>query len=535
MTSIFDLKESASDLESLNQGTSKLTYEQVQPLRDVTGTNFPGGEQNYRFETQGTKWWIPARSYMRMKCTIQAAGGQPILQRDYVAPNMGIMANLFQSAELRIADKTVSRIDSYFSEVDAIEKRSNKSKAWLDSTGSMEWWQPNHFDRELEISTVTNSAVNPGIATGKSSYTKLHPGNQASTLVTADNDATVTGVNTLFVDNQELRVGDIIVFENDAKQVETRFTVTVVTDNTNVEVAPRPSSVIAATALWSRIRFEDGNDAPLKKDSFDVIWQPPLSIFKIQSGLPSMRVTLTLQPQDVNSYQKRAIESLYTDKAVGVGAGQFTFNVDECHLYIATVNGPRVDNMTYYLSLDETRCQPQNVNTGTGLQQKNYDVSPSAYGLSVAFADAAAGVDTRFSASKFKMRAKGAFSDGTMAVERLFVLYSGQNKPSPDGDWDFSGTNNTYEQAYAETMLYNGGYFDSGGSESFKDWLNRGHYHYYAWPRDGDDRSTRVAVNYKFSESPGTDASVLLFDHYKKILIIQVSDGRVVDIIEQDA
>ncbi len=53
MVSIFDLKESAEELPSLNQGTSKLTYEQVQPLRDVTGAAFPGGEQNYRFEVAG--------------------------------------------------------------------------------------------------------------------------------------------------------------------------------------------------------------------------------------------------------------------------------------------------------------------------------------------------------------------------------------------------------------------------------------------------------------------------------------------------
>ncbi len=53
--------------------------------------------------------------------------------------------------------------------------------------------------------------------------------------------------------------------------------------------------------------------------------------------------------------------------------------------------------------------------------------------------------------------------------------------------------------------------------------------------RDGDDRSTRVAINYKFSEDPEADATVLLFDHYKKIVIVQVSDGRVVDIIEQDS
>ena len=56
MSSIFDLKESAQELPSLNQGTSKLTYEQVQPLRDVTNAAFPGGQINFRWEVSGTKW-----------------------------------------------------------------------------------------------------------------------------------------------------------------------------------------------------------------------------------------------------------------------------------------------------------------------------------------------------------------------------------------------------------------------------------------------------------------------------------------------
>lgn len=547
MVSVFDLAQSANELPSLNQGTSKLTYTQSQPLRDVTKGAFPGGEINFRWEVAGTRWWIPARSYMRMKCKIVgegiAAGVTPVLKRDLLAPNMGLMANIFQSAELRIADKTVSRIDSYFAQVDAIVKRSNKSKAWLDSAGKLEWWQPDHYEREREIS-VPNPVI--GASAGGREYTSLHPGNQASTLsVTSANPAVVTGINTLFDDRKELIVGDQIMFVNNpvAADNQSIYTVTVVTNNTTAQIVPSPGTAILLTANWVRLRRENIGEAPLRKNgTFDVVWQIPLSIFKIQTALPAMRVQLTLQPQDVNSFQKRAIESLFVDKdfvAEGavVGADQFRFSVEEMHFYVATVEGPRVDNMTYYLSLDETRCQPQNVNSGPSLQQKNYDVSPSAYALSIAFQSRNSGVETQLSASKFKIQPQGAaFPLGQeLAVDRLFLLFSGQNKPSPDADWQFDGTNNTYQQAYAETYLYNGGYFDDAGPESYKDWINRGWYAYYSWPRDGDDRSTRVAVNYKFSEDPLDTANVLLFDHYKRVVIVQVVDGRVIDIIEMDS
>lgn len=41
MATIFDLKQSASELPSLNQGTSKLIYDQHPPTRDVTGEFLP--------------------------------------------------------------------------------------------------------------------------------------------------------------------------------------------------------------------------------------------------------------------------------------------------------------------------------------------------------------------------------------------------------------------------------------------------------------------------------------------------------------
>lgn len=53
MKSIFDLPQSVSELPALNQGMSRLTYEQVPPLKDITGTSFPGGRIEHRFEVSG--------------------------------------------------------------------------------------------------------------------------------------------------------------------------------------------------------------------------------------------------------------------------------------------------------------------------------------------------------------------------------------------------------------------------------------------------------------------------------------------------
>jgi hypothetical protein len=61
MSSIFDLKTSVNELSSANQGTSRITYDQITPTRDITGKNFGNGQISIKFTVSGEKWWIPAR------------------------------------------------------------------------------------------------------------------------------------------------------------------------------------------------------------------------------------------------------------------------------------------------------------------------------------------------------------------------------------------------------------------------------------------------------------------------------------------
>ena len=51
----------------------------------------------------------------------------------------------------------------------------------------------------------------------------------------------------------------------------------------------------------------------------------------------------------------------------------------------------------------------------------------------------------------------------------------------------------------------------------------------------GLNESTRVNVNYQLGVDTDGHGSVLLFDHHKKMVIIQVREGRVIDVLEQDA
>jgi len=151
-SSIFDLKTSVDELSSVNEGTSRMIYDQVPPSRDVTGNNFSNGAIHYRFETSGQKWFIPSRSYIRTRFQLTKGDGVTQLDlADNIAPNMSLMSNMYQSCEMRIADKTVSRVADFMPQVDALEQRLSKSKSWLDSVGeATNWWQTSQALRQAE-------------------------------------------------------------------------------------------------------------------------------------------------------------------------------------------------------------------------------------------------------------------------------------------------------------------------------------------------------------------------------------------------
>ena len=64
--SLFELKTAIEDIESSNHGILRKNMRQVACLRDVSA-NFSGSIQNYRWELSGTKWWVPSKSYFRIR------------------------------------------------------------------------------------------------------------------------------------------------------------------------------------------------------------------------------------------------------------------------------------------------------------------------------------------------------------------------------------------------------------------------------------------------------------------------------------
>tara|TARA_R110000868_G_scaffold139302_3_gene354070 strand:+ start:268 stop:1926 length:1659 start_codon:yes stop_codon:yes gene_type:complete len=552
MTSIFELKTNVSELSSANEGTSRMEYDQHPPTRDVVGNNFANGAIHFRFQTSGQKWWLPSRSYLRMRCRLTDGAGTQLTVGAGVAPNMGLMSSLFQSGEMRINDKVVSRVADFMPQVDALETRLTKSKSWIDSVGeATNWWQEKQSLRLAEVSS-DGTIVKDEVAIVPPETTTIDTGfNGYTALTTVAYDAG-TGVITFGVaggfTNVGWVVGDFIVLTAGTVgdgALNVRCEVLVVNGNQTMTVRANLPADIAVNA---DIRFSKIHPnaivAPASRriDEFELIWTPPLSLFKVGHALPGGKYELVLNPQTITSFQKRAIESVLgvaskNPTLPGGAAQDFKLDVVDFYLYTATVEGPRADDITYLLDLEQTRCQSEKIDNSS-FAQKNFDVSPSTYALTVAYQDLRAGENTALSVSKFKSYDANAIPtvDEELKLNRFFINYAGQNLPAPDADPEFVAGTDYTTQRYAESQIYSGAYFDTGGAENIEEYHHRGAYYYFSWPRDGTDRSTRVNVHQGFQAGADvTNMRCLLFDHSKQVARVRVQDGRVVDVQLEDA
>lgn len=422
--SIFNLKQSPSELSSVNSGISKMSYLQHAPTRDVTGQNFSNGQISFKFSLSGQQWWLPSRTYLRLRARF-SAGDNPLAALADAALSMDLMANMFQSCEFRIQDKTVSKVSDFVAQVDSLNTRLNKSKSYIDSIGS-----------------ATNSW-----------------------------------------------------------------------------------EALSSSRLSSVTTFRE------------FIWTPPLSVFGITEALPAGDYELILTPYNRAALGKRLVESK-TNVDEGVAATDFAFVIEDLYLYVAEVMGPRSDNMSYYLDLDNIRCQ-SDVIKNRSFQAKTFNVSPSTYALTVAYQDGRVGTDTVLSSTKFKSAKDTiAFDDRheELNLNRMYIQFAGQSVPSPDAAPSFDANSDRTVQRYLETQLNSGSLFDTGGSETLDEFHERGSYYHFVIPRDGSDRSTAVQVHQGFAAGSEVDnMRVLLFDHYKSVARVQIREGRVYSVDVEEA
>ena len=543
MSSIFNLKTNVNELSSANEGTARMNYEQVPTSREISGgtASFSGGAISFKFEVSGQKWWIPNRSYIRLRVGITRGNGDAIKLTDNIAPNMGLCSSLFQSGEFRINDKVVSRISDFMPQIDALEARTTKSRSWLNGIGNtVNFWEDEFKVRQSEVCIDGASASETQSTTGR---VALGFDDATNTVAVAADTGVLTfaqaGGVALPVLANIFKVGDEIEIDCAGVIGTVRYTISaLLAGGVTLQLNNLKTIAFGAGAVeFRRIRKVLVETDARKVSGFELIWSPPLSLLKVGHAMPSGRYELVLNPQTSSAYQKACIESLLGagDKNAGITINDYKVVINSMFFMANTVEGPRADNITYLLDLEQTRCQSQQIDNGGSFQGKYFDVSPSTHALTVAYQDGRAGTNSQISVSKFKSYNVAVNAEQETKLNRFYINFAGQNLPTPDADPEFDATKDYTTQRYVESQLYSGAYYDAGGCESIKEYHNRGSYYYFSWPRDGTDRSTRVAVQQSFNAGDTANMKVLLFDHSKQVARVRIQDGRVVDVQVEDA
>ena len=545
--SIFHLKTDVKEIESSNNGVLDIRYNQLSATRDVTENNFSNGPIHIKFSNDSNQWWVPARSYIRARLSLTKADGvTPLTMSDQIAPAMGLMSNLFSGAEFRINGKTVSRVSDYMPEIDALKSRMNKTESWLKSVGaSVNFWDADFQTRCAAVSSDGKLAQEADTVQSETKVARTALGDGTTlafadaTTIAYDTDAgtiTVAAGGAEAIPDLRLAfpVGSYIYFTANAETIGYNVPMRVLSHASALVMSVEAvvSADIAAAACTTNEfgRLTVGEDSA-QAGKFELIWQPPLSIFEYDGAIPQGQYELVLRPQQSAQYKYAAVETK-TPKTPGT---DYEFSVDELYLYANQVLGPQIeDNMTYLLELEDIACQAES-NLTSSLQQKNFNVSPSTRALTLAFQNSTAGTVTNYSGSKFT-------DDGKeRRLTRMYFQYANRQFPSPDADpSDEDGTPSTVgtnyvTQLYVDSLLGNGAFHSQGEREDLQKWKERGVFYHYPIAKAPTDRSTRVQVNAQFAT--GTDVSsmrALLFSHYRSVAAVNIADGEVKSVILQE-
>lgn len=149
---VFNLASSVEQLGPINNGVLYPNYREVSCQKAIEGASFPSGQQVFRFNVSGTTWWCPSKTYMTYRVALTDQNGDAIAEGVDIAAQMGLIANLYNSIELRMGGKVVQRITQFMPQIDMLINRTTKSQAWTATIGrAMNFYDDNFSSRRSAI------------------------------------------------------------------------------------------------------------------------------------------------------------------------------------------------------------------------------------------------------------------------------------------------------------------------------------------------------------------------------------------------
>lgn len=587
----FDLPQDVQQLPVSQVRQANAQYVEYLPTSSAIGQNFSSGEITIPWSCQSPLWWDPRKSYIRMVINTSfpiplvvpagtdTAQGSPFLPYMGVAPSYFQAASLFSRASFSMNGVIVSQISDYMPQIHAFARRILKPDANIKTfEAALDFSDPDFAARQAQVTletglqtpTVDTRNTTLGIydlgivlptAAQNVKVTLNAAGTEAVILLSAgalQPDATWAiwrkFVKQGTVMTVQLSAAEGVAWQGVIEQynVDSGVQVTVTVSNVSGRNGANPI-VVGDNNLSANVFFTNVNPVAPVANTYEVFFQPPLSIFETGLMIPGGSFNeLKITPYSSSVFQGRGVETL-SPKQAGV---DFQVVVQQLSLFLYTCAGPRIDSaITWLLPLDCCiTCSTQALTSGANSQaQLLFDVPASTYAIGIALQNRNLN-DSATSSTKFTVGYPSRSGPLEQSVSRLYVTFRSLTQPAQLQVLEYkqdssvfgnrnppdSAGRNFFVKRYMENALVNGLAFNPGGVESFQDFLASGPMFMSYWPGDASSQSSRVTVNITTSEdltgnTPGSfGANVLLFAVYRQVGTISMEAGRMTSIQVQD-
>lgn len=536
--SLTDLIQDPSQLSGSTSTLYGAKWSQILPSSAATFVNFSQGSYRYLFSSAPSEWWVPSRTYIRLKIRISVGdAGQSVLPPyARIAPSYLFGHNLFQSSSFTVNGKELCSVTNNLAQVAAFQHRLTKSYAGARTYENlMNFASPWLAERLRATRGLTTNDV-LSFTEGDMEVTNMigeAPYPSAGTTVTkAGNNFTfaIGGVNlsTLLLPGDRVFVTTI---EGNNWEIEVESV------NAAGSIVVAKPNILAGDAGANAVnRMTRIRKVPFRNHSSIVLmYQPPLPIFSLEHALPGGCLNeLIMTPFTDTVLQKRAVEGvdeLYNGSKV---------TIEENSLFVYNFQSAPMASTSFYLDFTNFECRSQAHTNGTTQGNLSFDVPPSTWVLGVAFQ--ATNLESSYvnSPTLFKCeRLVDAVGGGTRAPELsctyLQVQYAGQSTPQFDPTISYANRSNDiapssphgddgYNQRWIENQVICQGFRNPG--ESFSEWKQAGPLFLQQYIKVAGDQSTRAVINYRLLY--GSNAvNVLCFAVYRSAAKIDLdADGK---------
>lgn len=525
-------------------------YQQVQSLRDVTGTNFANGQIRFNWSVPPEESWNPYLSYWRLRTEWEGyarkygqTGSLTIKEPtikviDGIAPAMFFNDQFWQQLEMRINGVAVNQQDNYCGQIAALRHRM-RPEEYNRTYGNINFHEVDFNKRAsrlvlagfqckpcesgwIDFTYYMDPEVVDQTEEKNGNFTILGDGNILATLLLTEQKHEWDDLGWTIGEEGMLR----IPFNNASETFQLiKFTVDDI-DNVNstmdIEMdskdplenvtnilADSPSgNIFFPGVLYKKAKCESIYDSlPVKQ--LETIWRPQMGFWQINDWLPGGEYEIVLTPFPAPAYKLNIIESK-DDNVADIDFEVLTFELNICK--------SKKSSAKSMIQLEEIRVQAKTINTSS-LTQKEFQINPKAKALTLAYQDNR--VNSRFDISQSKFIIKDDSGGGINLhwehfLSRFYIQYDGMVLPNPIPDIRRVDATDFIAQQYWETM--HNKMIMHNEIEDFCQWKERGMYFHFNWPRQSET-ATQVQISQEFSSQIPRTAQgeirpqILLFEH----------------------